>query len=198
MIAHGFTGSPARAGVVRVGVVEPWVAWERESSPPGTAQGFSPGRRCVVPGALGLLTQVFPPLKRWAFLSRPAWRDSRVSDSSLNATSNGVREGDLVAALGLKPFHPQCGTRHAGRNWHNPSASGASAHTFVAFDLMAVSYALAASSSQSVIGEINLLTLMIPGRGRAVAAGVSPLCRRVAVIASNDSWIAQLDITFLA
>ena len=45
---------------------------------------------------------------------------------------------------------------------------------------------------------INLLTLMIPGRGRAVAAGVSPLCRRVAVIASNDSWIAQLDMTFLA
>jgi hypothetical protein len=30
--------------------------------------------------------------------------------------------------------------------------------------------------SQSVIGEINLLTTVIPGRGRAVAFGVAPLC----------------------
>jgi hypothetical protein len=104
MIAHGFNGSPARAGVVRVGVVEPWVAWERESSPPGTTQGFSPGRRCVVPGALGLFTQAFPTMKRWAFLSRPAWRDSRVSDSSLSATSNGVRGEILLPRLGLSPF----------------------------------------------------------------------------------------------
>src|ERR1017187_4482321 len=31
--------------------------------------------------------------------------------------------GNLVATLGLNPFIPQCGTRHAGRNWRNPSAS---------------------------------------------------------------------------
>src|ERR1035438_5010710 len=59
MRAHRFTGSPARAGVVRVGVVERWVGVRKrvESSGDDT-QGFSPGRRCAVPGALGLLTQV--------------------------------------------------------------------------------------------------------------------------------------------
>jgi|NGEPerStandDraft_6_1074524.scaffolds.fasta_scaffold27964_1 hypothetical protein len=38
MIAHGFTGSPTRAGVARVGVVGPWAGVKRESSPPGTTQ----------------------------------------------------------------------------------------------------------------------------------------------------------------
>jgi hypothetical protein len=46
----------------------------------------------------------------------------------------------------------------------------------VAFDLAAISCVFAALSSQSVIGEINLLATVIPGQGRAVADGVPPLC----------------------
>jgi len=38
--------------------------------------------------------------------------------------------------------------------------------TFVAFNLVANSCTPADLHSQSVIGEINLLTIMIPGRGR--------------------------------
>ena len=38
---------------------------------------------------------------------------------------------------------------------------------FLAFNLAALARVLAASPSQSVIGEINLLMIMIPGRGRA-------------------------------
>ena len=50
------------------------------------------------------------------------------------------------------------------------------AHTFVAFDLAAASCAHAALPSQSVIGEINLLTIMIPGRGRAVRSRSTTAC----------------------
>jgi hypothetical protein len=50
------------------------------------------------------------------------------------------------------------------------------ARTFVAFDLAMSSCAPVALPSQSVIGEINLLTIVIPGQGGAVAVGVSPLC----------------------
>jgi hypothetical protein len=46
----------------------------------------------------------------------------------------------------------------------------------VAFDLAAISCVFAALSSQSVIGEINLLATVIPGQGRAVAGEVPPLC----------------------
>jgi hypothetical protein len=37
---------------------------------------------------------------------------------------------------------------------------------FVAFDLTAASCVPAAFTSQSAIGEINLLTIVIPGQGR--------------------------------
>ena len=50
------------------------------------------------------------------------------------------------------------------------------AHTLVASDLARISCRKCCCSSQSVIGEINLLTIMMPGQGRAVAAGVPPLC----------------------
>jgi hypothetical protein len=46
----------------------------------------------------------------------------------------------------------------------------------VAFDLAAISCVPADLSSQSVIGEINLLATVIPGQRRAVAGGVPPLC----------------------
>ena len=50
-------------------------------------------------------------------------------------------------------------------------------HTFVAFDLAtASSRVLAALPSQSVIGEINLLTIVIPGRGPAFTSGVPAPC----------------------
>jgi len=42
--------------------------------------------------------------------------------------------------------------------------------------LAAISCVVAALSSQSVIGEINLLATVIPGQGRPVAGGVPPLC----------------------
>ena len=43
-------------------------------------------------------------------------------------------------------------------------------------DLAAIWCVPAALSSQSVIGEINVLATVIPGQGRAVAGGVPPLC----------------------
>jgi len=46
----------------------------------------------------------------------------------------------------------------------------------VAFDLAAISCVPADLSSQSVIGEINLLATVIPEQGRAVAGGVPQLC----------------------
>ena len=38
--------------------------------------------------------------------------------------------------------------------------------TFLAFNLAALSRVLAALPSQSVIGELNLLTIVMPGSGR--------------------------------
>jgi hypothetical protein len=47
----------------------------------------------------------------------------------------------------------------------------------VAFDLASVSRAPAAASSQIVIGEINLLLIVIPGPGLAYSARASVLSR---------------------
>jgi hypothetical protein len=46
----------------------------------------------------------------------------------------------------------------------------------VAFDLASIPRVPAAFPSQSVIGEINLLTIVFPGKDRIFAVGGPPLC----------------------
>ena len=66
-----------------------WVAGTKASESLGDGTGFPFGRTCcAVPEALGSLTDAFPPLKRWAFLFRPAGRDSG------HATNKAEGSGD--------------------------------------------------------------------------------------------------------
>jgi len=47
---------------------------------------------CAVPEALGSLNDAFPPLKRWAFLFRPAGRDSGHAPSEAEGRVEGARK----------------------------------------------------------------------------------------------------------
>jgi len=75
MIAHGFNRG-----------------WREEGTrvPRGRHKISGWRRGCAVPKALGHLFSGFPPLKRWAFLFRPARRDSCAGDSSFHATSMDI------------------------------------------------------------------------------------------------------------
>lgn len=66
--------------------------------------------------------------------------------------------------------------RESTSRQQSPSESQRDTHTLVAFDSNADPCVPDAFTSQSVIGEIKPLTIVMPGQGHAFAAGAPALC----------------------